>query len=324
MEQMELFKIDSDLVKPNEYSVTKANTLIEANYRLTLTQQRIAMLMASMVQPSDEDFKTYRIHVKDLMDVLDINRSHLYEQMIVMIRNLMKIVVTINMPDGKYLDTHWIQDQEYEVGGGYADVTFSPKLKPFLLHLKDRFTTYKLENVIRLKSVYSIRIYELLKQYQGIGRRTITIENLRKMLGITPKEYRLYGHFKDKVILVAHREINEKTDILFEFKEIKLSRKVNELEFTITKKAAPGQPDKPRNASAPPFVKDKAAAKLKKKIDAYIEKLSPDELERLRKEATEKHQAEGGSFIKNPEIREQAINGCMLELARARMHQKKK
>jgi plasmid replication initiation protein len=278
MEQLTLFKIDSDQVKPKEYSVTKANTLIEANYKLTLTQQRIVLLMASMVQPGDEDFKTYRIYVRDLLDILDINRSHLYEQMIVMIRNLMKVVVTINLPDEKYLDTHWIDSQKYEVGGGYSDVTFHPELKPFFLRLKEKFTTYKLENVMRLKSIYSIRIYELLKQYQGIGKRSITIEKLRKMLGIEPKEYQHYGHFKSKVIEVAYREINEKTDILFDYRETKLGRKVNELEFIITKKAAP---EKPREASAPAFVEDKAAARLKKKIDAYIEKLSPEELERL-------------------------------------------
>jgi len=319
MEQLSLFKIDRHTVKPVEHVVTKSNTLIEANYRLTLTQQRLVLLMASMVEPGDEDFKTYRIYVRDLLDILDVDRSHLYTQMILMIRNLMKIVVTINLPDGKYFDTHWIDGQKYEACGGYSDVTFHPELKPFFLHLKERFTTYKLDNVIRLKSVYSIRIYELLKQYQGIGKRTITIDSLRKMLGIEPKEYRLYGHFKDKVILVAHHEINEKTDISFSFREIKHIRKVNELEFTVTTKATSGQPVAPDSPGD-------ATAKLKKKIDRYLDKLSPDERERLTMEATDRARQECPALYRSKKkpVPDQVVRGHMRELVGARMEKRGK
>jgi plasmid replication initiation protein len=136
------------------------------------------------------------------------------------------------------------------------------------------------------------------------------------MLGIEPKEYHLYGDFKRYVLQVAHKEINEKTDILFEFKEIKLSRKVNELEFTITKKATP---EKPCKTPVTAFVEDKAAAKLKKKIDAYIEKLSPEELEHLTIEATDKARQEGGAVYRDRKIPDQVIRGYMSELAGARM-----
>jgi len=315
MKQLSLFKVDRVLVKPAEYSVTKANTLIEANYRLSLTQQRIVLLLASLVQPDDKDFKTYRIYVKDLMDILDINRSHLYEQMIVMIRNLMKIVVTINLGDGKYLDTHWIDGQKYEIGGGYSDITFHPELKPFFLCLKERFTTYKLENVMRLKSIYSIRIYELLKQYQSIGKRTITIENLRKMLGILPKEYKTYNNLKRKVIEVAHKEINEKTDISFEFREIKHIRRVVELEFTIAKKEAPSRQVSPE---------EKAEVRRKKKVETYLKQLTPGELAELTKEAEDRARKECPALYRDREIQEPVLRGYMCELAGSRVKKRKK
>jgi plasmid replication initiation protein len=312
MEQLSLISISNDAIKPLNHWVTKANTLVEANYRLSLTQQRIVLFMTSLVQPEDEDFKTYRIHVRDLLDILDITRSNLYTQMILMIRDLMKVVVIIPLPDGKHLDTHWISSQKYEIGGGYSDITFDPELKPFLLHLKEKFTTYKLENVMRLKSIYSIRIYEILKQYQGIGKRTITIEALRKMLGITEKEYKLYGHFKNKVLQIAHKEINEKTDILFEYREIKLGRKVNELEFTISKKTPPAPPDKAtlqkEKERKHKEREEKKKAAEREKVENYLAQLSADELAALREEAKSQARKDGGTAFKERSLSEPMIN----------------
>jgi len=313
MEQLPLIAIDRNMVQPNNYNVTKANALVEANYRLTLTQQRIVLLMASMVQPGDEDFKIYRIHVKDLLDILDVTRPNLYVQMILMIRDLMRSVVTIPLSDEKHLDTHWISNQVYEVGGGYSDITFDPRLKPFLLHLKERFTTYKLENVIRLKSIYSIRIYELLKQYQGIGKRVLTIEALRKMMGIGSNEYDRYNDFKRYVLQVAHREINAKTDISFGYREIKLGRKVHELEFTITRKAPPAEPDKAakQREKERKRQKDEALKKAqqREKIEKYLAQLSAEELNALRKEAEGQARKDGGAAFKERCISETMING---------------
>jgi plasmid replication initiation protein len=323
MEQLSLISIDKKTIKPANHWVTKANTLVEASYRLSLTQQRIVLFMTSLVQPEDEDFKTYRIHVRDLMDILDIDRSHLYAQMILMIRNLMKVVVTIPLPDEKHLDTHWINSQEYEIGGGYSDITFDPKLKPFLLHLKEKFTTYKLENVMKLKSIYSIRIYELLKQYQGIGKRTITIDSLRKMLGIELKEYSLYGDFKRKVILVAHHEINEKTDILFEYREIKLSRKVNELEFTITKKTPPAPTDKAALKKEKERKHQECEAKKKAqqraKVERYRAQLSADEMKALKEEAEGQARQDGGTAFRDRGISESMLNAYVHTIVTKRL-----
>lgn len=44
------------------------------------------------------------------------------------------------------------------------------------------------------------------------------------------------GYFKSKVLRVAPKEINQKTDIYFHFNEIKTGRKVTDLEFIVQRK----------------------------------------------------------------------------------------
>jgi len=106
-------------------------------------------------------------------------------------------------------------------------------LRPYLLELKREFTSYKLENVVKLKSSYAIRIYELLKQYEKLQERTFLLKSLREMLG-AEDIYPAYGNFKQRVLVPAQKELKKKTDISFEIEEVKKGRKVEKVKFLIT------------------------------------------------------------------------------------------
>ncbi|WP_053954679.1 replication initiation protein [Inediibacterium massiliense] len=223
--------------------VTKSNNLIESSYKLTVNEQKIILIVASLVQKEDKDFKTYKITVQDIIEKMGLKDSKsAYEDMKKITLNLMKKVIVMNVPseeDEGAFDTiqlNWFSSVKYLNKRGTIEARFDPTLKPYLLNLKERFTSYKLKNIVALKSFYSIRIYELLKQYQSIGERMITIKQLKDMLGIDKGSYEKYNNFKRKVIQVAYKEINENTDISFEFEEIKKGRKVDKIKFHIESK----------------------------------------------------------------------------------------
>lgn len=109
---------------------------------------------------------------------------------------------------------------------------FDPLLKPFLLELSSKFTSYRLANIVKLKSTYAIRIYELLKQYENLKERTISLENLRYYLDAMDI-YPNYANFKQRVLKPTQKELNQKTDISFDFEEIKSGRKVQKIRFII-------------------------------------------------------------------------------------------
>ena len=113
---------------------------------------------------------------------------------------------------------------------------FSPVLEPYLLNLKETYTKYRLGYVINFKSEYSFRLYEIMKQYEKIGERTVLIEELKELLMIDNNKYQKYSHLKSFVIQKAMQEINQYSDIKINLeKEEKEGKKVVGLVFSINK-----------------------------------------------------------------------------------------
>ena len=214
------------------YLVTKSNSLITANYDLSLQEQKIILILASMVQPNDEEFMEYKFRVKDILDTLGLQDQSKYIELPKITKELMKKVFEIR-EGNEILQLAWLSSARYKTKEGILILKFSPDLKPYMLHLKELYTSYKLENILSLKSKYSLRVYELLKCNEFKKKWEIELEELKKILGVTEKAYDLYSNFKMKVILQSQKELKEKTDIRFDFEEIKTGRKVTALRFYI-------------------------------------------------------------------------------------------
>lgn len=248
---IELLNVDQDInteiyeINTKDW-ITKSNTIIESQYKLTLQEQRILLITASKVQPSDEDLKPYKFRVSDLISKIGASKnSSMYSYIREVVTGLHR--KTLSYKKGsKTIVANWLVTSIYEDSEGTVILKFNPELKGFFLHLKEKFTTYQLENVIQLNSVYSIRVYELLKQYENLKKRTFTIEEFRDKVGIEATKYKQYGHLKDKVIHVAQKELAEKTDIEFTFEEVKKARKVCGLVFYIKSKSTDNKKQKPK------------------------------------------------------------------------------
>lgn len=229
--------------------VRKSNSLVEASYKLSVNEQRLILMLTASVKKDDQDFASYIISVKDFAKCLGLskNNSH-YQRIADLITGLQKKVLTVtdtvvinNKTKERIQKINWLSYSAYIQGEGKIELCFHPKLKPYLLNLKERFTSYKFKEIAQLKSRFSVRIYELLKQYEGLKKRTFKLDDLRRILKIEPDQYNPYFNFKNRVILIAQRELNDNASITFDFEEIKVCRKVEKLTFYIKKKIVDGQ-----------------------------------------------------------------------------------
>lgn len=216
-------------------AVTKSNALIEANYKLSTLEQKIILYLISQIHKDDDDFKMYRLPIQEFSEMLGYRGSPKYTELREITKNLMRKVLEIR--EGQKLkQLSWVSYVKYDERSGFVSLSFDPRLKPYLLQLKREFTTYRLKNVMELKSSYSIRMYELLKRWQYMKEVEIALDDLRMMVGAADK-YHQYHNFKKRVLTPAKQEILEKTDIWFKYQEVRKKRKVMALRFYIQEKS---------------------------------------------------------------------------------------
>jgi plasmid replication initiation protein len=225
--------------------IRKSNDLVEARYKFDIWETRLFTKMLTMIHKDDEEFKEYKIYLKDIIKEFELSKNkEAYELLRSGGRKLMKktFLIPYETKDGqkRLFETPVFTSLDSAVTDGirgtgddlYIEVTFHPKLKPYLLQLKSQFTMYDVRNILSLPSNYSIRIYELLKQYESIGRRKFAVQELKEILGVE-HEYPLYANFKQRVIKKAQKDLDENTDIRFTFEELKRSRAVTDIVFSI-------------------------------------------------------------------------------------------
>lgn len=237
--------------------IRKANELVEARYRFDIWETRVFAKMLTMIKPDDEALRLYDIHVGDLLRDFNLqDAGDNYQAVKHAAKKLISRVIEIEKetPEGvKWYAVPLLagaQGFKEAKRGNYISVQFHPELKPYLLELKERYLQYDIRNLWGLTSVYSVRIYELLKQYERIGKRNFTLDDLRLRLAVQPEEYKLYGHFKDKVISKAQADLREFTDISFSFDEHKEGRRVVALTFLIHANNGRGVPTPKAERSA--------------------------------------------------------------------------
>jgi len=213
--------------------VRKGNQLMDAAYKLGVLEQKLIIVVASMIKKNDPPYTTYSLSVKDFSKWLGVNSNSKYKELRQITLNLMKKAFEIKI-ENVTIQVAWLAYVAYHEKEGRIDIQFAPFLKEYLFGLQKNFTTYQIQYIAKLKKSASIRMYELLKRFATFQKeRTFQVEDLKEKLGICGETYDIYANFKLRILKAAQQELKEKTDISFDFKEIKESRKVVAIRFII-------------------------------------------------------------------------------------------
>lgn len=215
--------------------VAQSNHIIEARYKLSPIQQKIVVFMASLIEKDDVEFREYELDIGMLKQTMGIKDTGFHTNIRQILIDLRKRDINIYNPEkNSYFNTGWIAGSEYSPDNTKTvKVSFHPNLKPYFLQLKGDFTLIPIKCIAKLTSQHSIRIYELLKQYQRIGRRTFDLDKLRAILSLSKDEYPQYKDFKRYVLMNSQKELTKHLDITFRLVEHKEKRKVVRIEFVI-------------------------------------------------------------------------------------------
>ena len=214
--------------------VYKANRLIEARYSLDLIEQKIILYAASKIDHlSDETFPTLKLSVSEFFKLSGQNKSKNHEYMRTVAKGLMKKQLEIQSSNGGWELIQWVTKSKYEPNEGIISFQFHPDMVPLLLKLKKHYKGYPLQQVMQFSSKYSIRLYELLIQWEHSTHKSLTIEveELRKKLGVKEGEYKRFDSFDDRVIKTAINEINNKSNIFVTYEKLRKGRRIHKIKF---------------------------------------------------------------------------------------------
>lgn len=214
-----------------ESKISKSNMLIESRFLLTIIEQRLLLKLVSCISREDPDFRWHTFKISDIIREFGMDETSGYRDLLKAKKGLHEKIIEIPKENGDMLMVSFLC-ASIDTHDGYMKLQFAPELKPYLLQLENRFTTYKIKYVYGFKSPYSHRIYELLKQSMWKNKeqpqRRITLDDFKYYLNIP--ENRLYGNIK-LIIKTAQKELQEKSDISFIFEELKKGKKVESVLF---------------------------------------------------------------------------------------------
>lgn len=224
--------------------VVKDNALINASYYLSLTEQRLILL--AIIQARAEKMTSsneFKVQVSSYINAFGVERSTAYEALQkavdTLINRRFSYYRIVNDQQEK-VTTNWVQSVAYATNESYIKIQFTDAVMPLITQLEKHFTSYQLEQVKDLSSIYAIRLYELMMQWRATGKtQQIPIDELRHKLGIEPDQYQKMSNFKDKVLDVAINQINEHTDIKASYEQHKERRSITGFTFTFKPKQKP-------------------------------------------------------------------------------------
>ncbi len=236
-------KMEKKMCLNVENQVVMSNDLIKGKSNLSLNELKLLRLTIMQVIAEDKDLMIYQVKIQDLAEILDITSQSIYRDAMDMCKHLLQEIVYVGdgNPKHKWKMFQWCSNCEYD--NGIITIRLHDKLKPYLIQLKEHYTQYMLQDILMLKTVYAVRLYELLREemkgQKVYADKTATVsldvETIRKATD-TENKYEKMGMFKQRVIDSAISEINEKTCYHVIYEYIKVSRKIIGFKFKIESK----------------------------------------------------------------------------------------
>ena len=235
-----------EIVKPRE--IVKANNgLFRCKYKIKdVVACRIFMAFASLVDHKDvkenKSFVEYQIDASSIIQDINAGGGY-YKQLRDAAYSLVDHKIEQRFERNNFAVYTLFSKIEYR--DGIIKGEFHKDLMPFFLMAKEKFTKIKLVEYMQLPSIYSQCIFSFLKSWDDKKEILVKLSELHEMLDTPPSFRKDFYEFKRRVLDKAHKDINEKTSLGFEFEAIKTGRAVSEIKFKFVKRRkipAPASP----------------------------------------------------------------------------------
>lgn len=226
--------------------VVKSNRLNTAIQNLSLVEIRLiqlAIIDSRETQTGLTADSPLRISARRYADAFDTDIDSAYDVLITAESTLFERRFSFINERDNQVKTRWVSQVEYMVGNGAIEIIFTPAVVKEITRIdgiENFFTKYMLGQTSVLKSVYSVRLYELVAQWRQAKRTPMfDLETFRGQLGLGVSDYERMSDFKRRVLNHAVDEINDKTDLKISYEQVKNKSTIIGFKFKVLEKSKP-------------------------------------------------------------------------------------
>ncbi len=291
-----------------EVEYKKSNFLIGAKYKSSLLENKILAVSLTKVRKDENGQLISTVTASELKKYMKKTNGSFYDQLYCCADNLAnRQIVMEDRENNKFMILNIVQTALYD--NGKFTVKYNADLEKYLYGLQQNFTKLSLPVMMSFKSVYSFRLYELLKskayyprdkkKAENLFRITFSLSELKLDLGAVnssydrvqrvlkgsspdydkaveaakEKTFARWGDFKDRVIDVAVNEINSMPEacmnVSYELGKAGRGGKVYEVSFIVKLTSAMAGLMEPEVVAVPVITADIGVVE---QIDSLLEK----------------------------------------------------
>jgi plasmid replication initiation protein len=168
--------------------------VVKQHWNVTFARQSKLSVMAKRIlarvldQIRDDDFQLrdyYQLTIAGIADAAGISRDSAYREVERALGELATAAWEFKNVDNEQWHLRHLLDttKEQRVGyqGGTITVLLNPQLAPYFIQIA-HYSTYRLDNYFKLRSWYSMRLYEILSAFRDTGFWEVSIQNYRQLL----------------------------------------------------------------------------------------------------------------------------------------------
>lgn len=216
----------------------KNNVLVQAKYNLSLVENRIFLLLLYKLQKTPNGVLSCEITHDEFKEIIkktkDRSIGSIEDILSGLRRKPIYFIKEKNNGDVSWGEYGFINGFEYDVKSKTFHIESSEKIYSLIQnYLENGYTPNNLAVLFGLGNYYAQRLYDLLRLWSGTKSIiTYSVDELKMYLSLEGK-YGDYNTFKRRVILPAIKALVDIGCFEIDFKENKVGRKVDSIDFIV-------------------------------------------------------------------------------------------
>ena len=240
------------LEESRDYTVAISNDLIQhrayhvgtsAGKSPSVTAHKLFLYLVSKIRPEDKMLQPITFSTVEFCNLTASKWHGVYQMMKDAISELASLVFWLDYGDHDTL-VHIVDKVDMYKGKAVFTVVFRPEMHQYLIQLQQRYTSFPLQDVLLLRSKYSILLFQLLASYvHGSRYKEFEVQSLRACLDATDPAYDVIGNFRARVLDKAIDEINHYTMMKVSYTRVMNGRSITHFVFNMKDLRASTHPD---------------------------------------------------------------------------------